>query len=152
MKKKIYLSLSLDIIHHGHIKIINRAKSLGELTVGLLTDKAVSSHKRMPLLNYDQRKEILKNIEGVSKIVPQPEWDDSKNILKYKPDIVVHGDDWKKDPAGKILRRDTIKAIKKIGAKLIEFPHTKNISSHSLQNRIFRQGLALNERSNYFRA
>ena len=151
MKKKIYLTLSLDIIHHGHIRIIEHAKSLGDLTVGLLTDKAVSSHKRMPLLNYDQRKEILKNIEGVSKIIPQTEWEHSKNILRYKPDIVVAGDDWKLTVAGKILRKDTVEAIKKIGAKLIEFPHTKNISSHSLQNRFFKQGLALNERSNYFR-
>ena len=65
MKKKIYLTLSLDIIHHGHVNIIKHAKSLGDLTVGLLTDKAVSSRKRMPLLNYHQRKEILDRISKV---------------------------------------------------------------------------------------
>tara|TARA_B100000780_G_scaffold242296_1_gene185060 strand:- start:1093 stop:2394 length:1302 start_codon:yes stop_codon:yes gene_type:complete len=151
MKKKIYLSLSLDIIHHGHIKIIKHAKKLGDLTIGLLTDKAVSSHKRMPLLNYSQRKEILENIDGVKRIVPQTEWEHSKNILKYKPDIVVAGNDWKLSEAGRILRKNTIQAIKKIGAKLMEFPYTKDISSDSLQNRIFKQGLALSERSNYFR-
>ena len=56
----------------------------------------------------------------------------SKNILKLKPDYMVHGDDWLfgKD---KYLRSDTIKALKKVGGKLIEIPHTKNISSHSLK-------------------
>ncbi|MBD1140972.1 phosphoenolpyruvate mutase [Pelagibacterales bacterium SAG-MED39] len=149
MKKKIYIGLSLDIIHHGHINLINKAKKLGNVTVGLYTDKAVTSHKRIPLLDYDQRKVILQNIQGVNKIVSQNEWDYTKNILKYKPDIMVHGDDWKSDNVGKILRSNAIKALKKIGGRLIEIPHTKNISSGTLIDRIYSQGFPTIEKKNY---
>ena len=94
--KKVYIALSLDVIHHGHINLKNFIKKYGHLTVGLLTDTAITSNKRLPLLNFNQRRKILKSIYGIDKIVPQNEWCYSFNILKYKPDIMVHGDDWKK--------------------------------------------------------
>ncbi len=140
MKKKIvYIALSLDIIHHGHVNLINNAKKYGHVIVGLLTDSAIASNKRLPFLNYSQRKKILNSINGVDKIVPQNEWCYSSNILKYKPDVMVHGDDWKEDTDGRILRKKAISALKKIGSKLVEIPHTKNISSSSLQNKFLEQ-------------
>ena len=137
MKNKIvYISLSVDILHHGHINLINHAKKYGKVVAGLLTDNAISNHKRLPLLNFSQRKKILENISGVTKVIAQNEWEYSKNILKLKPDYMVHGDDWKlgKD---KSLRLNTIKALKKIGGKLIEIPHTKNISSNFLKEQMY---------------
>ena len=69
MKKKIvYVGLSLDIIHHGHINLIQKASNYGDLIVGLITDKAISSYKRIPLLDYNSRKKILENIRGVKKL------------------------------------------------------------------------------------
>ena len=136
MKNKIvYIALSVDVLHHGHINLINHAKKYGKVIAGLLTDSAISSRKRLPLLNFSQRKKILENLNGISKVVPQNEWEYSKNILKIKPDYMVHGDDWifGKD---KDLRIGTLKALKKIGGKLIEIPHTKNISSYSLKERM----------------
>lgn len=97
MKKKVYIALSLDIIHHGHINLIEKASKFGELTAGLLTDKAIASNKKVPVLNFQQRKRILQNLKGIKNIVEQDTWSYSKNILKYKPDIFVHGDDWKKN-------------------------------------------------------
>ena len=139
MKKKVYIGLSLDVIHHGHINLINNAKKYGYLIVGLLTDSAISTNKKLPLLNYNQRKKILSSLSGVDKIVPQDNWCYSSNILKYKPDIMVHGDDWNNDANGRILKKNSINALKKIGSKLIEIPHTKNISSTSLQKAYFEQ-------------
>ena len=137
MKNKIvYISLSVDILHHGHINLINHAKKYGKVIAGLLTDNAISNHKRLPLLNFGQRKKILENINGISKVVTQNEWEYSKNILKFKPDIMVHGDDWKLEK-NKSLRTDTIKALRKIGAKLIEIPHTRNISSNFLKEKMY---------------
>ena len=81
--------------HHGHINIINKSLKYGNLVIGLLTDKAISEKKRIPMLNWEQRYQILINIKGVHKVVKQNEWDYSKNLLKYKPQIFVHGDDWK---------------------------------------------------------
>ena len=138
--KKVYIALSADVIHHGHINLIKNAKKYGSLIVGLLTDKAIASFKRMPLMNYQQRKKILENINGVNRIVPQNEWEYSKNLIKFRPDIMVHGDDWKLGP-DKILRDKTIKTLKKINAKLIEIPHTKNISSSAMQQRLYEQGI-----------
>jgi phosphoenolpyruvate phosphomutase len=139
MKKKIYIGLTADIIHHGHINLINKAKSFGYLIVGLLTDSAIVSHKNLPLLNYNQRKRILNSIFGIDEIVPQNEWCYSTNILKYKPNIMVHGDDWKTDENGRQLRKKAIDSLKKIGSKLIEIPYTKGISSTSLQKYFFEQ-------------
>ncbi len=141
MKNKIvYIALSIDVLHHGHINIINHAKKYGKVIAGLLTDQAISSKKRLPLLNYSQRKKILENISGVSKVIPQNEWEYSKNILKLKPNFMVHGDDWVFG-SDKSLRNDTIKALNKIGGKLIEIPHTKNISSHSLKERMYSEAI-----------
>ena len=132
MKKKVYIALSLDIIHHGHINLINNAKKFGFVIVGLLTDAAIAEYKKLPLLNFNQRKKILNSINGVDKIVKQNEWCYSTNIYKYKPDIMLHGDDWKEDSNGRQLRKKAISALNDIGSKLIEIPHTKNISSSSL--------------------
>ena len=139
MQKKIYIGLSLDIIHHGHINLINKAKTYGYLIVGLLSDTAIASQKKLPLLNYSQRKKILSSISGIDKIVEQKEWCYSSNILKYKPDIMLHGDDWKVDESGMLLRKKATDALQKIGSKLIEIPHTKGISSTSLQKQFHEE-------------
>jgi len=141
MKKKIvYLSLTADNLHHGHIKLIQEAKKFGLLNVGLLTDRAVSKNKRIPLMNYDHREMIVKNISGVNKVIPQNEWDDSVNIRKLKPDYVIHGDDWLQGPQS-VLRSKVIKVLKSYGGKLIEFPHTKGISSTALSKYEIEQGI-----------
>lgn len=150
-EKIVYLALSLDIIHHGHINIIKQGSSFGKLLVGLLTDKAIASKKRTPLLDYESRKKILENIKGVYKIVPQNEWDYNINILKYKPDIFVHGDDWNLSESGKKQKLETLKALKKVNSRLIEVPHTKNINSYNLQESIFKNGLISSTRQGYFR-
>ena len=150
-EKIVYVALSLDIIHHGHINIIKKASSFGKLVVGLITDKAIASNKRIPLLDYDSRKKILENIRGVYKIVPQKEWSYNINILKYKPDIFVHGDDWNLSESGKKQKLETLKALKKINSKLIEIPHTKNINSINLQESMFKNGLISSNRQSYFK-
>lgn len=141
MKKKIiYLSLTGDNLHHGHIRIINEAKKYGKLIIGLLTDRAVSNHKRIPLLNYEQREIIIKNISNVHKVVEQNDWDDSINIKKLKPEFVIHGDDWKTGPQS-YLRLKVIKILKTYGGKLIEVPHTKGISSTALSKYDIERGI-----------
>ena len=130
--KSVYIALSLDFIHHGNIKIINEALKYGEITLGLLTDKAISEKKQIPYLNFEQRKKVAENLKGIKKIIKQNEWDYSINILKYKPDFFIHGDDWKiNEPEH---RKKIIKALSEYGGKLVEIPHTKNISSTKIKN------------------
>ena len=128
MTKKEYVGMSADYIHVGQINIINKARKYGEITIGLLTDKAVASYKRVPMLTYEQRKKIMENIQGVVKVVPQETLDYVENLRKYKPDYVVHGDDWKKG-IQKDVRQRVINALKEWDGKLIEPKYTKGISS-----------------------
>lgn len=128
--KSSYISLSIDVLHHGHINLI-KAASKYKLTVGLLTDKAISESKRLPVLSFENRKKILENLKGVHNVIPQYEWDYSKNIKKLKPDFFFHGDDWNFSK-GDVLKTNAIKALKTYGGKLVEIPHTKNVSSTEL--------------------
>ena len=95
MKKKVYVSLSADILHKGHISILKKASQLGEVTVGLMTDKAINSYKKIPFLNYFQREIVLKNLKMVKKVIPQSSFSYKENLHLHKPDFVVHGNDWK---------------------------------------------------------
>ena len=97
-KEKVYIGLTADNLHHGHINLIEKARKYGKIIIGLLTDEAVANHERMPTLNYEQRKKIIENIQGVIKVVPQNDWDYSINIKKYKPEYMMHGDDWTQGP------------------------------------------------------
>ena len=126
--KKVYVGMSADLIHPGHLNIISEARKLGEVTIGLLTDKAIAGYKRLPFLNYDQRKIIVENIKGVEKVVPQETLDYVPNLISLKPDYVVHGDDWKTG-VQKATRERVIEALKEWGGELIEIEYTKGISS-----------------------
>lgn len=131
MSKKVYVAMSVDLIHEGHINIIKEASKLGVLTVGLLTDKAIASYKRLPYMPFDNRKLIISQIKGVDNVIPQNTHEYTDNLLKLKPDYVVHGDDWK-EGAQKNVRHNVIETIKEWGGELIEIPYTKDISSSLL--------------------
>ena len=93
--KKVYTAFSIDLLHEGHINILKKAAKYGKVIVGLLTDKAIASYKRLPHFTYEKRKYILENLKYVSEVIPQETLDYSKNLKKIKPDYVIHGDDWK---------------------------------------------------------
>ncbi len=124
--------MSADIIHHGHLNIINEARKLGDVTIALLTDQAIASYKRLPYLTYEQRKIIVENIKGVKDVIPQETHDYRPNLRKLRPDYLVHGDDWKTGVQAKI-RQDIIETMAEWGGKLVEPPYTEGVSSHQLK-------------------
>lgn len=128
MTNKIYLGMTADIMHPGLINIIQEATKYGDVIVGLLTDQAIATHKRLPYLTYEQRKQVVESIKGVKDVVPQDEWSYVPNLLKYKPKYIIHGDDWVEGPLVKI-REDVYKVMKEIGGEVIEIPYTKGINS-----------------------
>ena len=138
-RKKVYVGLSVDIIHEGHINILKIANSYGDVIVGLLTDDAIASYKNIPYLDYKRRKIIVQNIKYVKKVIPQNTLDYVENLKLIKPDYVVHGDDWKKGIQKKTRIR-VIKTLKKWSGKLIEPKYTKNISSSIIKNKILEIG------------
>lgn len=135
MAKKVYVGMSADMIHPGHLNIIKEASKLGDVIIGLLTDKAIASYKRLPTLKYEQRKIVIENIKGVSEVVPQHELDYVPNLKMIKPDFVVHGDDWKKGVQQQTRQR-VIDALSEWGGQLHEVPYTPGISSTMLNKSI----------------
>lgn len=132
--KSVYMCFSTDVIHSGHIEIINKAKKLGNLIIGVMSDEAVASYKRFPMLPFEERKTMFENIVGVSCVVEQKTLS-YKNILNdLKPDIVVHGDDWK-NGIQKPLRDEVILILSSYGGELIEFPYSKNEKYDEIEKR-----------------
>ena len=147
---KVYVSMSADIIHHGHINVIKKASELGEVIVGLLTDEVIATYKRLPLLDYSQRKIIIENIKGVSKVIPQTTLDYTENLRLIKPDFVVHGDDWKEGVQAKV-RQKVIQVLNEWNGKLIEVPYTKGVSVSKLDDLVKKAGTTPNERMHKLR-
>ena len=143
--KKIYVGMSADLLHHGHINIINKAAELGEVTVGLLTDSAIASYKRLPYLSYEERKAIVIAIKGVSKVVKQETLDYRQNLEALRPDIVVHGDDWKTGVQSKV-RDQVVLKMAEWGGEVIDVPYTSNISSTLINKQLQSQGTTADRR------
>jgi phosphoenolpyruvate phosphomutase / 2-hydroxyethylphosphonate cytidylyltransferase len=131
----VYVGLSADILHEGHINILKIANSYGDVVVGLLTDEAIASYKNIPYLNFSQRKVVLENLKYVKKVIPQKTLDYVDNLNIVRPSYVVHGDDWKTG-IQKQTRDRVLKALKKWSGKLIEPKYTKSISSTIIKNKI----------------
>ena len=127
----VYIGMTVDILHHGHVNVIEQARRYGEVTIGLLTDAAIADHKRLPYLTYEQRRKIVENIRGVVRVVPQEEWDYAPNLRRYRPDFMVHGDDWLEGPLAPFRAR-ALAALAEYGGQLIEIPYTQGVSSQSL--------------------
>jgi len=135
MSKIVYIGMSADIIHPGHLNIIKEGAKLGTVTVGVLTDKAIASYKRLPYLDYEQRKMIVENLKGVDKVIPQDTLDYVPNLMSVKPDFVVHGDDWK-EGIQQETRQRVIDTIKEWDGKVIDVPYTQGISSSKLNEKV----------------
>lgn len=135
MAKTVYLGMIGDIMHPGLINIISEGAKYGNVMIGLFTDKAIATHKRLPYLTYEQRKNVIENIKGVTTIVPQDDWSYVPNLEKYKPDYIIHGDDWLYGP-DKYVRDEVFKVMEKQGGQVIEIPYTKGITSSGLAKEI----------------
>ena len=131
MAKKVYLGMIADIMHPGLINIINEGAKYGDVIIGLFTDKAIATHKRLPYLTYEQRETVVRSIHGVADVVPQDDWSYVPNLVKYKPDYIIHGDDWLEGP-DKYIRDEVFKVMEGLGGKVIEIPYTKGITSSGL--------------------
>lgn len=140
MAKTVYLGMVGDIMHPGLINIINEGAKHGDVMIGLYTDKAIATHSRLPFLTYEQRKNVIENIKGVCSVVPQDDWSYVPNLLKYKPDYIIHGDDWQYNSM-KYIRNEVYKVMESIGGEVIEIPYTKGISSSSLKGAIDSLGV-----------
>jgi phosphoenolpyruvate phosphomutase len=145
----VYLAMSVDFIHHGHLRIIEQARSMGRVIVGLLTDRAISQYKRLPLLTWEQRREIVSNIKGIDTVVAQDTLSYADNLRRLKPDVVLHGDEWR-DGLLRDVRQEVIDVLVEWGGELVEVPHTPGVST-SLDHQVSSHGLTPESRTSVFR-
>lgn len=131
-KKTVYLCMSTDVIHGGHIEVIRRAAELGELTVGVLTDEVVATYKRYPMLSCEERMRIISGIKGVFKVVKQDEISYQKPLQEFRPDYVVHGDDWRTGFQAPV-REECMRLLEAYGGQLAEFPYAQNREYEALE-------------------
>jgi len=150
MAKQVYVAMCADLIHPGHLNILKHARELGEVTIGLLSDKAIASFHRLPFLNFEQRKIVVENLVGVAHVVEQETLDYTANLVALKPDFVVHGDDWLEGPQ-KEIRLRVIELLKQWQGQLVEIPYTRGISSTTINEQLRTIGTTPDIRMRRFR-
>ena len=143
MMKKVYSCFCTDVIHEGHLNIINNALKYGEVIIGALSDEALIRYNKFPTISLEERIELYKKIPGVSQVVIQDTMSYSEIIKKLKPDYVVHGDNWKDSPAS-VIRTQLIELLKEYGGELIEIPYTRNENVKKI-DAILKEKLAMPE-------
>ena len=136
---KVYLPMSADIIHPGHINIIKEVAKYGDVVVGLFTDEAIASYKRVPYMPYEQRKIVVENIKGVTDVIPQYTKDYEDNLRMLKPKYMVHGTDWRTGPLAAV-RQKAIDIMAEWGGEVIEPEYTQGVSSSLIQQKIKERG------------
>ncbi len=124
-ERTVYMCFSTEYIHSGHTAIINKARRLGRLIIGILSDEAVASYKRFPLIPFEERKALFENIAGVERVVEQKMLSYADNLRWLKPDYVVHGNDWV-EGFQKPIRQEVCDVLAEYGGKLVEYPYTNN--------------------------
>lgn len=137
-KDLVYVPMVADIVHPGHINIIRRAAELGKVMVGLFSDEAVASYKRVPYMTYEQRKVVVENIKGVSCVVMQDTRDYAPNLEKYKPAYMVHGTDWREGPLADV-RQKAIELMASWGGQIVEPEYTAGVSSTAMHEKMARE-------------
>lgn len=131
---KVYLAMSTDVVHNGHINIVSNAAKLGEVTVGVLTDEAVAKYKHFPITPFEERCKLIEGIKGVSHVIAQEDINYTQVIKDLRPDIVVHGDDWQTGTQAQI-RKAVLDSLDEYGGKLVEFPFTDSVAIEAVEEK-----------------
>ncbi|MEG1702409.1 MAG: isocitrate lyase/phosphoenolpyruvate mutase family protein, partial [Erysipelotrichaceae bacterium] len=141
--KKVYICFSTDVIHEGHLNIIKKAKSYGSVMAGVLSDEASVCFDRFPTISFEERFNMIKNTDGIDEVVVQKTVSYKDVLNEYKPDYVIHGDDWR-DNALSGIREEVINTLAKWGGELIEVPYTFNENVQKIDRNV-RAKLAMPE-------
>jgi len=129
--KTVYIAMSADVIHGGHMNVIEEGRRHGDIVIGLLSDAAIASYKRLPMLSYSERERIFRNLRGVTEVIVQETLDYTENLEKIRPDFVIHGSDWRLGIQSAV-RDKVIASLQEWGGELIEIPYS-GVSSSELE-------------------
>ena len=143
MIKTVYTCFCTDIIHEGHMRIIEESKKLGDVTVGVLCDSEMIRYNRFPVLTTEQRVEMVRKIPGIKDVIVQDSMLYDRVVQKLHPDYVVHGDNWNSGPL-QTIRNNIVGLLEEYGGKLVEIPYTRNENVQKI-DRQMREKLAMPE-------
>ncbi len=137
-KTVVYTSGTFDMLHANHIKMIEYARSLGDiLIVGVNTDELVESYKSTPIIPFDERIALMKAIKYPDIVIPQRSLDHTDKVKKLNFDVFVVGDDW----VGKY------DYLKELGVDVVYFPYGQGVSSTNLKIRIYENYEKMKEKA-----
>lgn len=133
--KRVYTCFCTDIIHDGHINIINEARKYGILTVGVLTDSEMIRYNRFPTKTLEERIKMIREIPGVEDIVVQEKIMYNDIVERLHPDYIIHGDNWE-DPGMLLIKENILSLLRDYGGELIEIPYTYNANIQKIDKRM----------------
>tara|TARA_B110000008_G_C16940398_1_gene552216 strand:+ start:101 stop:1411 length:1311 start_codon:yes stop_codon:yes gene_type:complete len=139
--KQVYVALIADLLHAGHIRILEEAAKYGEVTVGLFTKSAIAEMNDIAYLNFDQRKIVLQNISIIKNVISQETASYKDNLLKLRPDYVIHGDDWIDCPQQGKYREEVLSILSEWMGTLVEIPYSSDISDKNIKNQLLQLGV-----------
>lgn len=138
-KTVVYTSGTFDMLHINHLKMIEYARSLGDiLIVGVNTDELVESYKSQPIIPFDERIALVKALKYPDIVIPQRSLDHTDKVKKLHFDVFVVGDDW----VGKY------DYLEKLGVTVVYFPYGAGVSSSGLKERIYENYQKMQEKAN----
>jgi len=135
MEKKVYIAMATDFVNSAHLNIIEEGAKLGNVIIGVLSDAAVATYKRVPLIDFETRSKIFSSMRNVSQVVCQDSLEYDKVLREIKPDYVIHGDDWRTGIQSKI-REGVIEVLKEWGGELIEIPYNKDLMNEDIEKQL----------------
>ena len=127
-KPIVYTCFCTDIIHEGHLNLINEAKKYGDVVVGVLCDAEMVKYNRFPLKSTSERVKLVEEIPDVSKVIIQDQIMYDKVVEELRPDFIIHGDNWSEDSM-KVIKQNILDVLDRYGGDLIEVPYTFNPKS-----------------------
>lgn len=133
-KPWVFVPMSADILHKGHINILKRAKKFGNIIVGLMTDTGIESYKKKtPMFKYKDRALVISSLKYVDQVIPLEGLKYHEIQSHFKFDFFIHGDDWKKGPQ-KISRKKLLNVAKNTNCQVVDIPYTRGVSSSKIKN------------------
>ncbi|HBH95682.1 MAG TPA: phosphoenolpyruvate mutase [Ruminococcaceae bacterium] len=141
--EKVYTCFTTDVIHEGHLNIINKAREYGEVIIGVLSDEAMVKFDRFPAIPFEERMKMIKSVPGVDQVIKQDDIMYDRVIEKIRPDYVIHGDNWLSG-ATKAIRDNVEGLLTEYGGKIIDVPYTYNENVRRIDAKM-REKLAMPE-------
>ncbi len=142
--KTVYTCFCTDIIHEGHKNVIAKARELGRVVVGALSDEALIRYNRFPTATLEERMAAYAQLDGVDEVVVQEDMLYDEILERLRPDCVIHGDNWREGPESAI-RANVVSALEKLGGGcLIEVPYTTGEEARRV-DRILKEKLSMPE-------